>query len=275
MKLMMILMALTIGKPKEGKTVIVKTFPVENAEKTTVIIDNINGDVEVERSDDELVHLYLEILFEADNDELLAKAKQELKLGEYRSNDSLVFSVKAPFVRKCNWNNGWGYQMEEGEPKYNFKYQYKVKVPKQVSVEAKTVNNGDVLVADVAGPVKVANVNGSVEVKNAMEIMSACTVNGDVTINFLRSPKESIHFNTVNGDFRFTLPDDFRAQVYFESMNGDLFTAFDYQEMNPKVTKSEKNGKFKIASKTGVEIGSGGPELSFKTINGNVYLKKS
>ncbi|MEP5104921.1 MAG: hypothetical protein ABJQ84_09895, partial [Ekhidna sp.] len=73
----------------------------------------------------------------------------------------------------------------------------------------------------------------------------------------------------------FKLPKDFSAKVYFDTMNGDMFTAFHYQTMSPKVEKSSEHGKFKIGTKTGVEIGSGGPELSFRSINGNVYLKKS
>jgi hypothetical protein len=54
-----------------------------------------------------------------------------------------------------------------------------------------------------------------------------------------------------------------------------LFTAFDYNNLRPKVEKSQEKGTFKIGSKTGVEIGSGGPELSFRSINGSVYLEKS
>ena len=65
------------------------------------------------------------------------------------------------------------------------------------------------------------------------------------------------------------------AKVYFDSMNGDMYSAFDYRKLSPKIEKSNRNGKFKIGTKTGVEIGEGGPELSFRSINGNVYLKRS
>ena len=270
MKLLILLLALAPTTPKDGKTVIVKTYPIDQAELSTIIIDNINGDVVVERSADALVHLYVEIIFEADNDKMLSKARQELELGVYKSNDSLRFYTKAPFIKRCQW----GYDMRH-QPPYDFKYQYKVKVPANVNLEAKTVNNGDVFVQDIDGPVKACNVNGAVEVKNARIIRQASTVNGDVTINFLESPEEAIAFNTVNGDFKFELPEDFSAQIFFNSMNGDLYSSFDYQTMSPRVTKSEKNGTYKIGTKTGIEIGSDGPELSFRSINGNVYLKKS
>ncbi|MEQ9466793.1 MAG: DUF4097 family beta strand repeat-containing protein [Ekhidna sp.] len=274
MKILFLLMILINPDLKEDKVVINKTYTIDEPEKMMVIIDNINGDVEVEASSDNKLYLTLEIQISANSDELVEKAKRELQLGELLSSDSMMFYTKAPFVKRCDWKYGWGFDMKD-QPKYAFKYQYKLKVPKDVKLEAKTINNGDVSVSNIDGPVKACNVNGKVDIKNARQVLQASTVNGDVTINFLESPKSSIDFNTVNGDFNFELPDDFNAQVFFDSMNGDLYTSFDYRKLNPKVEKSEKNGTFKIGTKTGVEIGSGGPELSFRSINGNVYLKKT
>ncbi len=274
MNTLLILIMLINPTLKKDKIVINKQYEVNNPAEMTVIIDNINGDVEVEPSPDNKVYLSLEIHISGHTDDLVERAKKELKLGELLTHDSIVLYVNAPFVKKQKWGNNWGYDMRN-QPEYAFKYQYKVKVPGKVNLEAKTINNGDVFVKNIDGAIKACNVNGEVEIKNARKVLQASTVNGDVSINFLESPKESIKFNTVNGDFNFELPDNFSAQVYFNSMHGDLYTSFDYRRMSPKMEKSEKDGKFKIGSKTGVEIGSGGPELSFRSINGNVYLKKS
>lgn len=274
MNLLLIITALIFPDLKEDKVVINKTYPLSNPSEMAIVINNINGDVEIERSGDNKVYLTLTIEISAHSDELLTKAKEELKLGELLTDDSLIFFTKAPFIKKCKWGRFTGYDMKD-DPKYDFKYQYKLKVPENVKLEAKTINHGDVLIENVDGPIKACNVNGAVEIRNARQVLQASTVNGDVTINFLESPKEAINFNTVNGDFNFKLPKDFSAKVYFDTMNGDMYTAFDYQSMSPKVEKSQKNGKFKIGTKSGVEIGSGGPELSFRSINGNVYLKKS
>ncbi|WP_425389564.1 DUF4097 family beta strand repeat-containing protein [Ekhidna sp.] len=274
MNLLLILLTLINPDLKEDRIVINKEYTIDNPNEMAVIVNNINGDVEIESSGDNKVYLSLIIEMSAGTDALLEKAKSELELGELFTHDSLVFFTKAPFIKKYRWGKYSGYDMHD-YPKYSFKYQYKLKVPKAVSLEAKTVNNGDVFVKNLDGPIKACNVNGKVDIKYARKVLQASTVNGDVTINFLENPTEAIDFNTVNGDFNFELPDNFSAQVYFDSMNGDLFTSFDYKKMSPKVEKSEKNGKFKIGTKTGVEIGSGGPELSFRSINGNVYLKKS
>ncbi|WP_420576517.1 DUF4097 family beta strand repeat-containing protein [Ekhidna sp.] len=274
MQLLLILLTLINPDLKEDKVVINKTYELANPSQMAVVISNIHGDVVVEKSEDNKVYLSLTIEMSANSDALLEKAKNELELGERVTADSLMFFTKAPFIKRCRWGNNSGYDMRD-HPKYDFKYQYKIKVPKDVKLEAKTIDHGDVRVENIDGPVKVGNVNGKVDIKNARRVLQASTVNGDVNINFLESPKDPIDFNTVNGDFNFELPDNFSAQVYFNSMNGYLYTSFDYKKMSPKVEKSEKNGKFKIGTKAGVEIGSGGPELSFRSINGNVYLKRA
>ena len=274
MKLLLILMAMINPELKEHKMEINKTYTLDNPSEMAVVINNINGDVEVETSSDNKVYLSLTIVMSASSEALLDKAKKELELGELITDDSLMFFTKAPFIKKCRWGNFSGYDIRD-YPKYEFKYQYKVKVPKNVHLEAKTINKGDVLVQNVDGPVKACNVNGKVDIKNAQKVLQASTVNGDVTINFPESPTNAIDFNTVNGDFNFELPNDFSTKVYFDTMNGDMYTAFDYQTMSPKVEKSNEHGKFKIGTKTGVDIGSNGPELSLRSINRNVYLKKS
>ena len=274
MKLLLILITLINPDLREDKVEISKTYELQNPGETAVIINNIHGDVEVERSNDNKVYLSLTIVMMADSEQLLDKARRELELGELRTEDSLVFFTKAPFVKKCRWGNYSGYDIRK-HPEYRFRYQYKLKVPKEIDLDARTIDNGDVSVRDIDGAIKACNVNGKVDIKNARKVLQASTVNGDLTINFLESPKEAIDFNTVNGDFNFELPDDFSARVYFDTMNGDMYTAFDYQTMKPKIEKSKEQGKFRIGTKTGVEIGSDGPELSFRSINGDVYLKKS
>lgn len=270
MKLLILCFSLLNPELKEDRISISKSYEIDTPGEFTVMIDNIFGDVEVEPSNDNKVYLELEIVISGRTDALLEKAKKELELGEHRVDDSLVLFTEAPFIKKCRW----GYDMRRG-PDYKFKYQYKLKVPKSIGVFAKTVDRGDVLIKNIDGIVKASNVNGEVEIENARDVRKASTVNGDVTISLLEKPTESVDFNTVNGDFRFELPANFSAKIYFDSMNGDLYTAFDYKSLSPRVEKSEKNGTFKIGTKTGVEIGSGGPEFSFRSINGNVYLDKA
>jgi hypothetical protein len=59
-------------------------------------------------------------------------------------------------------------------------------------------------------------------------------------------------------------------------MNGGLYTDFAVTALPVAVSQPEqRNGKFvwKSNRMTGVRIGSGGPELTFETLNGNVLIK--
>lgn len=257
----------------EDEIRISKTYPVDNKE-LTLLVDNIFGSIKVEASKDDQIHLDLVIELSASSESLLAKAKKELQLGEEISNDSILLFTKAPFIKRCKWDGLAGFNMGDG-PKYEFKYQYVLSVPSDLSIYAKTVDNGDVTVSGISGIVKAYNVNGDVTIEKARDVRDASTVNGKVFISLLQNFQEDVEFNTVNGDFEFELPEDFSAKIFFDSMNGDLYTSFDYKKLSPRVEKSDEEGRFKVGTKTGVEIGSDGPELSFTSINGNVYLRKA
>lgn len=274
MKLLILLLAITNPDLKEDRIQISKSYEINATADFTVMVDNFYGAVEVVPSDDDKVYLELEIQITGRTDALIARAKKELELGERMLGDSLVLYTEAPFIERRSWGNYRGFNVRR-KPEYSFRYQYKLKVPRNVGVNARTIDKGDVTIKDMDGIIAACNVNGNVEITNARDVREATTVSGDITINFLENPKESVDFNTVNGDFNFELPKNFSAKIYFDSMNGDLYSAFDYKKLSPKVEKSNRNGKFKIGTKTGVEIGAGGPELSFRSINGNVYLKRS
>lgn len=275
MNLLILLLTTLINPPlKESTVTISKTYDVQSPESMLVMIHNVYGSVVVEPSNDNKVHLLLKIEIDAPTDALMAQAKRDLKLGEYQGQDSLVFYTEAPFIRTGNEPPFKGSQWDDW-PDYSFTYEYKVQIPKNSMVYAKTVNEGSVLVKDITGKVRVANINGDVAIKNAYDVAKASSINGDITINFVNSPKEAIKFHTINGDFNLTFPRDFAAKVYFKSLNGEMYSSFDYKTIRPQVssTKNSKGTKYKVGSKTGVEIGSGGPTLSFDSINGNVYLK--
>ena len=259
--------------PKEEVKTVTKTYDVSSPDRLFVMINNVYGNVTVEPSTSGKVELELRIKINADDGKEMEQAKKDLELGEYLGQDSIVFYTKAPFIRDCDkppFKGGWW----DKEVDYSFTYNYIVKIPKQAEIYAKTVNDGEVSIRKITGTVKAWNVNGGVEILDASDVRKASSVNGDIDITFAKAPSESIDFNTVNGDFNLEFPNDLAAKIYFDTMNGEMFSAFDYKRVSPLVQESKKGAKYKISTKTGVEIGSGGPVLSFKSINGNVYIKK-
>lgn len=272
MNLLFILLSIWHGPKEETKT-ITKTYDVSSQEDLIVLVNNVYGSIEVVPSSTGKVEVKLEIEIRANSDELVERGKKELMLGEYISGDTIGFYTRAPFVKDCD--NPFKYGWWGGhEPAYDFTYNYTIKMPAIAGLNAKTVNNGLVKIEGIKGTIVAGNVNGGVEISKAEDLESASSVNGDVNVSFSRSPRNPIKFNTVNGNFNLDLPEDFAGKVYFDTMHGDMYSAFDYRKTTPVMEESKKGATFKIATKTGVEIGSGGPILDFRSINGNVYLKK-
>jgi DUF4097 and DUF4098 domain-containing protein YvlB len=105
---------------------------------------------------------------------------------------------------------------------------------------------------------------------------SVSTVNGGVKVAFASNPKAATSFHSVNGTLDVTFRGGLNADVHMKTMNGGMYTDFPVTTLPIASTQPEqRNGKFVWRSNrmTGVRIGSGGPELSFETLNGSVLIK--
>lgn len=260
--------------------VINKTYEIGEPQEFLLNIRNVNGGVEVEGYDG--TQVILELVIQITSNDLLEieKGKRELELGEYRYDDELILTMKAPFVRDYIENGRVrGMQIQRDEKDYRFKYTFRVKVPRNINVDASTVNKGDIRIEQVSGRLATRNVNGDIMVRNAREIEEASTVNGDIDVSFFANPEKNGKFNTINGDITLELKRDLSAQILAKSMQGEFFSAFDFTYMPPIVEVNESRRRnateYKIGSSTQIQIGEGeGPDLRFETLTGNVYLKR-
>jgi hypothetical protein len=73
--------------------------------------------------------------------------------------------------------------------------------------------------------------------------------------------------------------DGLSADFAMKTMNGGLYTDFDVQPLPGKVAAAgeRKDGRFVYRANefTRVRVGSGGPEIAFETLNGNVRAHRS
>ena len=157
---------------------------------------------------------------------------------------------------------------------------FEIKVPVNFSLKVSTVNRGFIAVSKVKGAIEVSNVNGKITLKDIAGSVSADTVNGDIVANLLKvTPNTAMAFSNLNGKLDVTLPKSIKANVKIKSDRGEIFTDFDLKS-NPqkaKVTKgkSSKNGVYKVKVENWIigSINGGGPEISFKTFNGDIILR--
>lgn len=152
----------------------------------------------------------------------------------------------------------------------------RIQVPVQTSVQLETVQNGEIRIAGVRGDHELSNTNGAIEARQVSGSVVAHTVNGRVLVTFASvTPDKAMGFSTLNGDIDVTLPASTRASLRIESMNGDVFTDFDIATRAPASKDSAGGHRFRLGHEAVGTINGGGPEIQFKTLNGNVHLRRA
>jgi hypothetical protein len=140
--------------------------------------------------------------------------------------------------------------------------EFLLKLPAGVSLVARTVNGG-IEAQGLTGNVEAYTVNGSVRL-DAQGYASAETVNGSIRATLGKADwKEALSFKTVNGSVRVSLPAAANASVRVETVNGGIDNEFSLSDVQK--TRRSLSGN----------IGSGGRQLSIKTVNGSVALRRA
>src|SRR5579883_502151 len=228
-----------------------------------LIIDNVTGWIEVS-SGGNSVDVQVEKTLRARSQDRLSLAKREITLNETQQGGLVRLMVDGPFR-----NRGGG-------EAYEFEYNFKVKVPKNISLDLRTVNKSHILVEGTSGEFRVNNVNGGIEMREVEGFGSVHTVNGPVKVTFAKNPTGATSFKSVNGTLDVSFRGGLNADVRMKTMNGEMYTDFPVSAMPVAAVQPEqRDGKFIYRSNrmTGVRIGSGGTELSFETLNGEVLIK--
>ncbi len=244
-----------------------------------VVIKNINGDV---------------IVTGYDGDEIIIEGTKELwkKRGKISDEEAAEFELKSNFYegklyiyiespnahiefKKGKIQYYWNWD-DRDRNSINAHYDLEIKVPKNLALDASTVNSGEVQVSDMLNGVKANNVNGSVMVKDVKGYIGANTVNGDIEVWYLESPTEDTYFKTVNGTIEIYSPEDLSAVVTFESLHGELYTDFEQVKRLPNRLNKEQDGnrnRYKINNTSPIQFGDGKIEMGFKMVNGDVYIR--
>ncbi|HWZ53787.1 MAG TPA: DUF4097 family beta strand repeat-containing protein, partial [Candidatus Acidoferrales bacterium] len=107
------------------------------------------------------------------------------------------------------------------------------------------------------------SVNGNVEVLNSAGRFSAKTTNGNLRLE-LRQVLDGAPMNleTVNGSVVLGLPSDAKANLKVLSMNGEFYSELPVTSTTGAAAARAFRGK----------LGTGGGEISVRTINGGVRL---
>ncbi|HUP21400.1 MAG TPA: hypothetical protein VNB06_00495 [Thermoanaerobaculia bacterium] len=241
-------------------------------------VDNVFGSIRVRTHASPTVVMQARERLVAADETWAERARAEVELVATEENGVVDLFVDGPFRGPCDCEGDRSRWRRHQRVRYTVAYDFELLVPGNLELELATVNDGDIRVEGVRGELDLRNVNGGITVEGALGGGRVVTVNGDVSVRFAPGPTRAASFQTVNGDIEVlyaTAPD---ADVYLKTMWGDLRSEFPFVNLavTPEVERRD-DGRFLIRSEqwSAVRLGTGGPRLSFETLNGDVVLARS
>ncbi|MBL8178441.1 MAG: hypothetical protein JNK48_27450 [Bryobacterales bacterium] len=238
-------------------------------------IRNINGSVRVTGASRSDFHVTVHKRIEAKNSAALEQAKREVRLDAESSAARLRLCVAGPWS-DCSDSNQRSGCRGDCSRDYSVRYEIEVEAPQAAAADLKTVN-GSVTARHLSGTVSARTVNGAVTLEEVGAAGLAHTVNGAVKISMLQSPSQPLDAKTINGTIDVAFPKNLNAQLRFKTLHGDVFTSFPATAMAAQPVKQEtKDGKsvFRADRSFAVQVGAGGIEHRFETLNGNIEIRE-
>ena len=165
-------------------------------------------------------------------------------------------------AREQRCNEGGDYRLN-GVKKNDVAVRFTVQLPRNVPINASTVNGG-LDIDGVSAPVEASTVNGRIGVNTSTGPVEATTVNGSIEANMQALTSGDVRLTTVNGSVSAGLPQHLNANIDAETVNGRVETDFPV-----KIT-----GKISTRHMRGT-IGTGGPTLKLVTVNGSITLHEA
>jgi len=254
-------------------------------------IDNVFGSIHLDTHQGKHIELVIKKTIRARDKEALIKAKKEVSLKITPQKNLIDILVDGPFRSK----EGGHIQMK-GDPGYRVLYDFRVSVPVNTSIIAKTIDNGDISIKGIKGSCKLSNVTGPIEVNSLVGNFKVSAVKGDIRMNgirgagavqtvsgqldiqFLENPASLCVFKTLSGDMEINFLEGLSADFNLKNQFGDIFSDFTGKDLPVKIAPGKrKKGKFiyKSTQSRGIRIGKGGPEIKMETLNGNIYIAKA
>jgi hypothetical protein len=262
--------------PVVEKEQIQKTLEFRDTSRPgSLSLDNVWGSITVEATSGREVGLAATRTIRAESKDKLEKAKSEVKLDISETADGLEIYVDGPF--RCHCQDGHG--RKDRDLGYEVAYDFVLKVPRSTHLKLKTITDGNILVRGVQNGFKAQNVNGGVKLVDVAGAGEARTVNGNVTVDFVRNPEADCSFSTVSGRVELGFQPRLSADFRLKSFTGEALTDFELKSLPDVETaaqRSEKGGRFvyKRDRFTRVRAGQGGPLITCETLSGKIIIKK-
>jgi DUF4097 and DUF4098 domain-containing protein YvlB len=247
-----------------------------NVSDRTLDVDDVNGTVEVTGDAGNTIRVEGEKVMRAADAQALDRARKEVTLDINEKDGIAQLYVNGPFRNNGHSSENHGFHAHSDDQDYEVTYNLTIHVPRATELRLRDTN-GEIKTGETSGKFDIRGVNGGLTMTGAAGSGTTSTVNGRLSVAFKESPKGASEFRSVNGAIDALFPSSLSADLRFKTLNGQVYTDFDAKALADSPGSTERrNGKFVYASNrsSSVRIGSGGPELNFETVNGDIRIRK-
>ena len=156
-----------------------------------------------------------------------------------------------------------------------------IQVPLKTSLKLTGMNNGAITVENVEGDIEVSHMNGTVTLTDVSGSAVAHSMNGAIHAVLKRvDASKPMSFSSMNGKIDVTFPADLKADLKIRTERGEVYSDFDVAVAAnaPKVEESKDGkGRYRVTtdSSMNAKVNGGGQEISFKSMNGSIYIRKA
>ncbi len=226
----------------------VRTYPIAAAGRLDII--NTNGPIIAEGSEGTTIDVRAVRSVAAASDDEARTLLHDVEMREEVSAERVRIETRAPRGRRGH------YQVE-----------FRIRVPKGVHVDVRTVNGG-IRLDNVDGEVRATATNGGVRGRIAgTSVVDARTTNGGVELALTGrlAVDGRVTLSSVNGGVRLQVPHDTQAQVRARCTNGRI-------SVDDLPFLAEGDQERRRLSGT---INGGGARIDLQTTNGGVTIGRS
>jgi len=250
-----------------------RTFTVPFSDPSrpgTLEIHQTQGSIYVEAYDGRDVHFELRLQEENDDDD--DGDNDDDRRGGLRRFNQPSFQTEVTEednVMELNSDSSWSRTVS-----------VHARVPRRTHLQLECVHSCDLIVKGVTGDHELTNTHGSIEALEVGGTVVASTTHGEVKVVFASlEPGRPMAFSSFHGDVDVTFPPTLKAEVRIDPGNhGEVYTAFDIVPIErPTQMREERKGKgvrVVVEREARGTINGGGPEISFKTWHGTIYIRK-
>ena len=215
-----------------------------------MVLENVNGNVEVTTWDRDEVHVEATKTASALSESDAEKALEKISVEIDRSAGLVKIGVARP--KSSNWLFGGA----------STGVHFQISVPASAEIDLKTTN-GRLKIAETRGEVHARSVNGRIDLREVRGPAEARAVNGSIRAEMVAFGDGSdLKLTTTNGSIKVSLPSDARAYLDALTTNGAIRSDL---EVDGEHGRRRWRG----------QINGGGGQLSLRTTNGSIRLDAS